>query len=330
MSLDLALSWLNWENFSCLSNASRFWVEHFQNDDLDDLERQETITALLQTVPAIADPLEQAEVMTYCAVFLHRLHQEQEAIQTLKRANDVYQYVSDLHRQAVTSWMLYYSLREQGSFPRAFEQGKRARTLMQVKADQYALQRMAQIESWYRARVIDFTVRLVSSPEDMFEWLFEFHGSRLNPAAAQVRERLRDFVDRRMFPQAEQEIQVLQDITRGGCAVEETGEALACCGIAQWEMGNHMNGLYFFRAALSQYIPESHEYAVLTWILGLGQLTFPNLRARAYNTLLSALDMFERLQIRATRQNQAAQRDWYALHHVAMKRILRQSIAGSP
>ena len=330
MSVDLALSWLNRENLSCLSNSSRFWIDHFHNADLEDEERLETINSLVQTVPGIQDPLEQAEVLTYCAVFLYRMRRVDEAVQRLKRANDIYQYVGDGHRQAVTCWMLYRTMRAQGSYARAFDQGKRARALMQVKAGQYALQQLANTESWYRARIIEFTVELVSTPEDMFEWLFEFHASRMSPAAAQVRARLRDFIERRLFPQAEQEMRVLIDMTRAGCSVEETGEAQACCGIAEWVMEHQMNALYFFRAALSQYIPGGHEYAVLTWILGLGQNTFPNLRAKSFGSMQSAVDQFDALRVQAIRLNDPTRRDWYALHHVAMERVLRQRIAGQP
>jgi hypothetical protein len=95
-------------------------------------------------------------------------------------------------------------------------------------------------------------------------------------------------------------------------------------------MEHQMNALFFFRAALSLYLPASHEYAMLTWILGLAQYTFPNLRARSFASMQSAVDKVDRLRAAAVHHNQVQQRDWYALHHMAMTRVLRQRIAGQP
>lgn len=327
VDIDQALDWLNDDGRpSHLSPNERFWIDHFYTPNLDETESREIIRSLLNSVNRLPDPYEQAEIMTYCGVFFFRLLQTDDARRWMQQATDYYEYLGDRHRQAVTAWMLYKIMRSDGSYSRAFNQGSRARRLFIEIAEQHAQMKDVNTEGWYRGRAIDFTVDLISKPEDTFEWCFEFQGSRLSVAAVQVKGRLQEFVQTQQTEAADLELQTLLDITRYTADPRETGEAIAYCGVIAWIMERQMDALHNFRKALSFYPASSHEFALLLWMLGLAQASFTSQRAHAIVSLERAATCVDRLRLNAIRSNDPVQSDWYALLLVAMKRVQRVEV----
>lgn len=326
VDVDQALSWLPAERGTMLSSTTQSRIDNFSAAGLSQAQRRATVLALLRTASSLPDPFEQAEVFTHCGVFFYRLMQMDESIRWLQQANDYYQYLEDPHRQACTSWMLYRVMRSSGKYRRAFYRGRSARLLFHEKEIQYHQVKNAKWESWYQGRQIDMTFDLISTPEDCFEWLFEFNGSRMSHSAMQVKDRAQEHIERRQFDEADRGIQVLLEITGKSLECAETAEALAFCGVAEWVMEHQMNALYYFRSALAQYVPSPHEYAILTWMLGLAELSFPDLRARSISTMEKAIRKVDELRENAGRQNETARRDWYAMHFIAMRRVLTHLI----
>lgn len=325
--MDEALQWLNWESASRLSSSTRFWIDRFDLPTLDSLEREEIVNALERLVKGVFDALEQAEILTFAGAFHFALAHFNEAEIDLTAANNFYEYLDNWHRHAVTTWMLYLVKRAKGDYRQAFDQGKRARAHFLQLANHYRQLGNRNAESWYYARIHDLTAYLVDTPVDMFQWLFEFHGSRLSNSAVQIRDHLHLMVANHTADQAKDDIDALIDITRHSVDCQETGEAFAWCGMAEWQMGKQMSSLYYFRAALSQYLPGSHEYAVLTWVLGLAEIAIPQMKSKAIVTLERGIQRMERLQIQSVEENDHHKRDWYALTHQAMRRVLRKLIS---
>lgn len=326
VDVDQALDWLDDESGTRLTPATQTRINNFYAPGLTQTQRRNTILALLRTVAGLPDPFEQAEVFTHCGVFFYRLMQMTDAIRWLQQANEYYQYLGDAHRQACTSWMLYRVMRSSGQYPRAFDRGRRARVLFKDKAFTYHQMQHAGRETWYQGREVDLTVDLISTPEDSFEWLFEFHGTRMSPSAMQVKDRAQEHIERRLFDDANRDLQTLLEITGKSRECAETGEALAYCGVGEWVMERQMNALYYFRSALTQYIASPHEYALLTWMLGLAEWSFPDLRSKSIATLESAIHKMDELRQSATWQNDSTRREWYAMHFVAMRRVLTHLI----
>jgi len=321
--MDEALAWLNWESPSKLSSNTRFWINRFSIPSLDSLEREEIVQSLERLVHSVLDPFEQAEVLTFCGVYYYFLAHFNEAETSLTNANKLYEYLDDLHRHAVTTWMLYLGQRAEGEYLKAFDNGRRARLHFMQKGVQYRQLGDTTAESWYQARVHDLTVYLIEAPEDMFEWIFEFQGSRLKATASQIRDHLQVQIENKEFEQVKDDMDALLEITRLSIDCEETAEALAYCGVAEWLMNRQMSSLYYFRSALAQYLPASHEYAILTWMLGLAESSILHMRAKAIVDLESAIEQFDRLRQQAINDNNIFKREFYTLHHVAMRRVLR-------
>lgn len=326
VDVDQALGWLNEERGSAVSPTTQSQINEFYRPGLSQAERRSRVVVLLRTAATLTDPFEQAEVFTNCGVFFYRLMQYDESIRWLQQADDYYRYLEDKHRQSMTSWMLYLVMRAIGQYRRAFNQGRRARILLQDKARQYRQLQAPGTESWYQGREVDFIVRLISTPEDSFEWLFEFNGTRMSRSAMQIKDRAQENIERRMFDDADRDIKTLLEITGKSRESAQAAEALAFAGVAEWVMERQMNALYYFRSALTQYVPCPHEYALLTWMMGLAEWSFPDLRPKSMAKLESAIQKVEELRQEAVWKNETTRRDWYTVHFVAMRRVLTRLI----
>ncbi len=325
-----ALDWLNKENNSLLSPGSLQKIARFWNGGLDAIGRMDLAKSLLNDANGMGNLFERAEMHSVCAAIFYQMMALQEARLWLKQAQAFYESAEDTHRQAVTGWMLYIVLRAQGNYRSGFMQGKLARDRFLEKERQYAILNYAPLRDWYKNTALRISREMIRTPEVMYEWLFEFRGSRLSDVAVQVRERLRQAIEIQDFDGADREAEALVEITRGARLSEEYGEALACRGSAEWTMERRMNAIYSFREALAQFMPNTHAYAMLTWMLGLAQYTFPTLRTAGITTLQRAIDLTDRLRIKAVRDNAVEECEWYALHLEAMKLDLDQWIVTQP
>jgi hypothetical protein len=246
----------------------------------------------------------------------------------LQLASNRYESTRDTHRQAVTCWMQYIVQRAIGQYQRAFDRGRRARRLFSELADESLAIKKHADESWYRNRIVEMTGDLVSSPEDAFELLFEFHGTLLSASSAQVKARLAEYLERRLFDKVSESMQLLLGTSFKMKDPLETGEVLAYCGVIHWVLENRTEATNYFRSAMTQFIPGSHEHALARWMLGLALFAASDKHDEAISHMETSIEHFDCLRQAAIHKNDVHQRDWYAIHHIAMKRVLRTKIGG--
>jgi len=322
-----ALEWLNWGRKTELPDNTRFWINQLENLDLTNSEKKSIIESLIGSLGRIKKVAEMAEVLVYCAAYGYRLNMVEDALKWLDQTDNLYDYTGDYHRQAVTHWMRFTVKRALGRYESAFNHARRARRIFTEMAEQCRARAQASAESWYSGRIQDMTCDLISAPEDMFEWMYEFHGSFLSPSAAQLKDRLAEYLGKRSFEKTDESMQLLLGISLKSYDPKESGEALAYCGVIHWVLENQTEAIQFFHSAMTQFVPRTHEYALLSWMLGLALFGKSADRGRAITHMEDSIEAFEELRKASIYKNQIDRRDWYAIHHIVMKRVLRLKIS---
>jgi len=84
--------------------------------------------------------------------------------------------------------------------------------------------------------------------------------------------------------------------------------------------------IQFFRSAMTQYVPHSFEYAVLQWMVGLALFARESDYDNAINHMEASIQAFDKLRQKSIHENRPEQANWFAIHHSAMKRILRKQV----
>jgi hypothetical protein len=164
----------------------------------------------------------------------------------------------------------------------------------------------------------------------MYEWLFEFEKSLMTGSPRQITDTLRDLVEKREFDKTYPTMRLLREIVRKSVDCKESAEAWAYCGVTAWLMESKQDAVEYLRQARTQYIPSSHQHAVISWMLGLIQISMPTNHGKAISNMENAVECFEVLRKEAIRQNQTAISEWYQIHHKAMKRVLNSMIVTLP
>jgi hypothetical protein len=326
IEIETALQWVNWESPSAISDSVRYWIGRIMDPILPAEERLATMADLIKVVGRISDPLEKAEILIYCGGQGYVLGDMDHAAKWLINAAELYEYCHDSHRRATALWMLFIVQRGRGKYRQAFDIARRARLLFIELADDRLQKKETAADSWYRGRILDMTCELISSPEDMFECLFEFQGSNLSPSAAEIKNRIAIQVEKKDYKKTGDEMQLLLGITFRSLCPQETAEALAFCGVVSWVLEDKKGAINYFRSAMTLYIPASFEYSVLQWMLGLGLFTIPMEVYSAIQQMEASIRNFDQLRIKAIHENHMEHREWFATHHSAMKRVLRTMV----
>jgi tetratricopeptide (TPR) repeat protein len=302
-------------------------------------ERRSWMMDLTDSIQNLSNPLERAEVLVYCGVIGYELGEiEQQSIwatrisetvaaeKWLDKAAEIYEYYDDRHREAAVQWLLYIVQRGRGRYRQAYNHARRSRRLSTNLLQERLVKKNTFGESWYRGRIEDMTVDLISSPEDMFECLFEFQASCLSLSAAEIKSRISVQVEKKEYEKSKEEMQLLLGITHRSPSPEEAAEALAFCGVINWVLENKRDAIDFLRSAMTQYIPSSFDYAVVQWMLGLALFTFPSDVPRAIQAMENSIQSFDRQRQKAIHENLMDRADWFVNHYNAMKRVLRTMV----
>jgi hypothetical protein len=326
IEIGIVLGWLNWENPTEISDSSRFWIGRAADNSLSVEEKKTIIQNLANSLGRLPNPLEQAEILVYCSTFGYQLGMFNEAESWIELAADLYEYSHDSHRFAIALWLLFIIQHGRGQFRKAYGFARRSRNIMIDQANERLMKKRIAEESWYRGRILDITFDLVSSPEDMFECLFEFQGSNLFFSAAEIKSRIASQMELKDFSKIDQEIQLLLGITLHSLVPGETGEALAFCGVVSWVLENKSDARNFFRSAMTQYLPGTFHYAVVQWMFGLALFTNPVNYAHAISVMEKSIHDFDQLREKAIHENKMDRREWFATYNSAMKRVLRTRV----
>lgn len=126
----------------------------------------------------------------------------------------------------------------------------------------------------------------------IFSWLNEFQGSSLTRPDAILVEVIRVKITEARFFEAYQAIEYLKSFVNNRENANERGEIWVECGMAYYDMGNSIEAINSLKSAEKEYPPESHEHAVVRWMLGTIQWYFEKDKPEAIKNWKWAIEEF--------------------------------------
>jgi tetratricopeptide (TPR) repeat protein len=280
--------------------------------------------------------MEQAEILMYLGAFYYEQGLHEKAKSLLLSAQKIYEYQNDLHRKGIAEWILHVANHHQGAYNQSYKWANQTRKGFHYLEQFSARNKLTNHEHWYRDRVQELTMELAAIPNYVYEWMFEFSGSCLKPAALQVRDRIRQLLNLRHSASgavdAEEVIglvKLLLSLTKTSLDTAETAEALVISGLAAYDLGDQKEAVWYFRSALTKFVPGSHQHTLARWMLSLTLFTMPEELHRAVQNMEMCLVSMAELRQKADQQQKPAACQWYEIHGEAMKRYLKRGLANN-
>jgi len=318
-----AATWLNLGESSFLTPDSQKFINSFTSHQPKKLDRDKDYDAIRERAKKAENILEQAEILVNFSILAYDSNDFDTVVRWLDMAAQHYEICQDIHRHGTVRWMLYLVHRAQGQYRLAIQNAKLACKLWSANADDFRQRKFVQKESWYRGRIIEMICEILSNPENTFELLNEFSITKLSPSAMDIRNRISTHLERKQTEKIDRDQQLLLGITLNSEDPKETAEAFGFCGVIAWVQENKNDAVNFFRSAMALYAPASYEYAVLQWMCGLVLINNPLDYSLSIQMLQGSIEQFDQLRMKAIHDNKIDRRDWFDLHILAMKRILR-------
>lgn len=312
------------EKPSSFSPTDRYYIGRAQDAMLTDEEKKTILRDFFHSNIRLPDLQQKAEILAFCGMRAYELGMIDDSGYWLQSASDLFDICKDQHRYAVVLWMLFIWRRAKGQYRLAYDHARRGVRIFTDKQNECKRIKNKNKESWYQGRIVEMTSDLVSSPEDMFELLFEFQGTALSSSVSDIKNRISNRLERKEFSGINQEIDLLLGIANRSGRPEETAEAFAFIGVVNWVLENSIDAYHFFRSAMALYIPASFEYSIIQWMAGL--VLFSRETARAIHMMEKSIQDFDVLRQEAIHQNKMDRRDWFAGYQMAMKRVLRKRV----
>ncbi len=318
------LGWLNRYSPSQLSTTNAQDVTLIHSSSLPEEEKRRLLDNLMILAVTLANTLEEAELEANCGIFCYARGMMLDAERQLTRAHDRYEECQDEHRMAITEWLLYIYYNSQEDRLQALYWLRRARTRLRKLSKFFAQRSDVHKEKWYREREFDITSDQFVTPRYVFETIVEFQGTRLSTSARIIQEQVQELIKDRKHAEINEKLNILNQITQHALNTSENAEALAYSGLVTEEMGNTEGAIPLLRSAQALYIPESYEYTIVRWMLGLILYSVPERRHQAVTSMERSICSAALLVQRADRQNQQALHVWYELMGEAMRRVMKR------
>lgn len=324
IDIGTAYSWIDADRPSSLSPTDSYYIGRSQDISLSDAEKRAILLSFYNANIRLPDLQEKAEIIAYCGMRGYELSMIDESGGWLQSAAELFEICADQHRLAVALWMAHIWRRAKGQYRNSYDLARRAVRIFEEREREHRRIKNKTKANWYQGKIQEMTADLVSSPEDVFELLFEFQGSALSPAALTIRKRLSNRVEGSNFDGISRDIELLLGISLCSTRPEETAEAFAFVGVIHWILENHGDAVKYLRSALTQYQPSSFQYPVVQWMAGL--VLFSRDPARAISLMEKSVQEFDALRQEAIHQNQMDRHDWFARYYMAMKNVLRRRV----
>lgn len=320
------LKWLNRNSHSQLSFEFQNILKQIgPASTLPENKKQMLLNDLMSQAPILPNLAEQAELQFNCALYCYARGNTLDALSLLRCAQQIYQNAVDLHREAMSEWLMFIIQHGQGDHEPASYWANKARTNLWSMVKISGQQKIAQHEQFYLDRVYDLTTDLFNTPEYVYQFIFEFHGSYLGLSASTIKCKIQELMLDRKHEEACRQMDFLQKKARG--TLEENAEALAFSGLMRTEIGDLMDACRLYQMALAQILPGSHDSVMIRWILALTQREIPGLKGQSMENMEKCVDQTLELAQWADHQNLQIQHTWYELTSEGMRRITKLTAA---
>jgi len=308
-NLDEALGWLNVFDVSHLREAIRERLDHLKSGKRSSQEITEEINKLGEESKQNPDRWEYPEVLLIGALIQYRNRHLNAARGFLRDAHRAYE--GNVHRQAVTQWMLGYvewELMENDSATTHWEAVR---------------ERFSSMAEWYHALSLksnfDTKVTRASLFEEAFGWLNQFEPSHLTRTPRELQAIIEKRLSEIDFMNEDaqntwviyQLMYKLIDETRVSTDFMETAEAYVECGAAAYWMGHVGEAMRYLEMGINQYHPGTHQQAVAKWLLGIVQWDLEGYDDLARRNWQEAIETFEGSALNAQHRNRTDEANWY-------------------
>jgi tetratricopeptide (TPR) repeat protein len=323
-----ALSWLNYAEHSHITQQCQTLTSKALNEKKLKEEKDREIQEAISASKVSNDALEYPEVLTRSGIAkLLRNHYEEAKI-FLEEAVVIYFHASDHHRLAVTKWILGIIEWRLGDNNSAINHWWEARdhfagilsvceNALKVNFEEGEKNKekdfLVQDISWYQTRLDDMIIELVLTFEEVYTWVnfFREHASHLSPVTQHLKDSINNQVKRKNYANLDQKISEMKRLAQLSYDYHEKPEVYIFCALIYYQMGDFMNSEKLLQQSLELHTPESHNRAVVQWLLGLIQSRIPDEKALAVQNLFTALDIFKNLASRKDQLDDQPARQWY-------------------
>jgi tetratricopeptide (TPR) repeat protein len=319
-----AFSWLNIDDRSHLSNKNMLSLFQLQDDRIPASHKEALIRELRVTSNSGDDVLEGLEVLVTIAKYEAENGDYQAARQDLMDAIKRYRPIS--HRMAVAKWMLGIVEWKLMDNNQAYGNWFFARDIFQKCAVEKGRVSATDMVRWYYKQIERMRLDMACTAEEAYYWLNFFEPSRLSDEAKQFSKQIKDEVVNKKYAQAYEVGNQLAQISRNRLDPSETAEVWVIVGLASHQMGNPRMAVEYWTRGGAAYIPWSHQWAVVRWMIGVAQWNIPGESDRAIRSWMDATETFQNLRTTSDRAGDSNRRDWYESTTRIMKSALDQMV----
>ncbi len=191
--------------------------------------------------------------------------------------------------------------------------------------DQYK-QKLEAKTNWYLDQVKKMDLEILSMPEEAYYLAYQFEGKLLNSYALKLTDAIRVDVNTREKADARRLMSDLVESTRRSQSFVESADALAFCGLMEYQMDEYSNSMFFLEKAARTYMPDSHKRVLVTWMgatVCMKNTAMPSWRQQAIGLSEQAINGTCKLGLEADKRNDQNKRQWYDARRTLMQEILK-------
>ncbi len=325
ITLQEALTWLNYPGGTNLSEMSQAYIKNMSNPQLSASSLDGMMNSALAACEANPNPLEYQELLLNCGVVNYDHHRLPKAYEALVRARKLYTQGS--HYVAISSWMLgcvEWSLQKNGA---AYLNWDGSRKLFEDFIILYNRTHEHEKHDWYHGRWQLMNVDLACTFEEAYTWLNQFDSIDLDSSIVKIRNRMVDDFKEKKFDQVTQQMVVIQRIAFSARDYLIYPQVLVDCALIAYQMDNQKEETSrLLKQALLGFSPGSHQHAVVRWMLGLVQWPDKSKVEQAVANWQQSREIFLELAMNEDRLNRQDRRRWYRRTCQVMRLALEQKI----
>lgn len=322
ITFEQALGWLSYESSSKLSPGNAATIQSMRQGP--ERESNTLCDNLLDYAYREEAPVDQAEVIAFCAIYYYERGRFDDALNQFDAALNLFDEERDYHRQALLECMISHIFCNRSDQDAGFEWLQKAFRHFLNRSTFYFCCGNAGRVKWYADRMEEIAYEVLSTPETTYKCLYEFDGSCLSPSAMHILSQIDQRIHRNQFDEALEELAGLRRITWRSPEYKDTAEGFAFSGLKMAQMDRMNQAVYDLRCAISHCTPAGHNQVFMRWMLALIQLRKRDQHCYAVENIEMCISHIQGLIQAADRQDQYERRTWYEVYQKAMRRIADQ------
>ncbi|HMD88362.1 MAG TPA: hypothetical protein VKF38_04295 [Anaerolineaceae bacterium] len=325
ITIEEALSWLNYPGSTTLSEMSQTFIKSMSNPHLSTGSLDGLINSALAACEVNPNPFEYQELLLACGVVNYNHHRFQKAWEEIQRARKL--YIQGSHYVAISSWMLgcvEWALQRNGA---AYLNWDGSRRLFEDYIIVYERDHDTEKRDWYRARWQLMNVDLACTFEEAYTWLNQFDAIELDSSIIQMRNKMVDDYKQKKYDEMTRQMEVIQKIAFAASDYLVYPQILVDCALLAYQMENKKDvAADLLKQALVIFIPRSHQQAVVCWMLGIVEWLDKSSVEQAVINWQKSREIFLDLALSEDHANRQDRRRWYKRTGQVMRLALEQKI----